>query len=154
MDELTAGRRVQVLVLVRNCGVVSHLRQHFAVPCSFLIYKQERMCFFPNRMCSAPYDQKKETPLRVDSSEGVVSLLRCFRKGADETCRVGKWLSTAIIRARKKAVLGRYFEAHPRSLATAIKGTQVPATVTQLPSHGYYGGLVVTIAPLRRFEIL
>lgn len=153
MDERSAGVRIQMLVLVWNCRGMSRFEQQFAVPGSFLIYKQERMCFFSNRMSSAPYDQEKETPLRVESRERAVSLLRRFRKGETETCRVGKWLVTAIIRARPKAELGRSYVAYPRSLATALKGTQVPAMVTQIPSHGDYGGLVVTIAPLRRFEI-
>jgi hypothetical protein len=73
----------------------------------------------------------------------------------DGACRVGKWLQTAIIRARTKAVLGRSYVAYPRSVATVLSGTQVPAMVTQLPGRGARWGLLVTCnAPLRRFEKL
>lgn len=74
---------------------------------------------------------------RVISSCGLVGKLN------DGACRVGKWLETAIVWARKKAVLGRSYVAYPRSLATVLSGPQVPATVTKLQGYSDSGGALV-----------
>ena len=73
----------------------------------------------------------------------------------DGACRVGKWLQTAIIRARTKAVLGRSYVAYPRSLATVLSGTQLPAMVTLLIGHSDSGGARVPVSlPSLRLETL
>lgn len=105
-------------------------------------------------MTSASEKNKKETRLPVTYRTAEISFFELIRDATGGLCRVGKWIVTAIVRARLKAVLGRSCVAYPCSLATVQSGTQVPAMVTQLPSHGDYGGIVVTIAPLRRFEKL
>ena len=80
---------------------------------------------------------------------------RCVLVGKlnDGACRVGKWLQTAIIRARTKAVLGRSNVAYPRSVATVLRGTQVPATVTHGNSDSG-GALVPWCPPSLRLEKL
>lgn len=84
---------------------------------------------------------------RVISSCGLVGKLN------DGACRVGKWLETAIVRARTKAVLGRSYVAYPRSVASALSGTQVPATVTHGNSDSG-GALVPWGLPSPRLEAL
>jgi hypothetical protein len=105
-------------------------------------------------MTSASEEFKKETllPVAYRAGENAFSELICEAAGG--LCRVGTWRTTAIVRARLKAVSGRFFEAYLRSVATALKGTRVPAKVTQPTGHGDYGGIVVTRAPLWRFEKL
>lgn len=105
-------------------------------------------------MTSASEEFKKETHRPVDYRKAEISFSESIRDASGELCRVGTWRTTAIVRARLKAVSGRLFEAYLRSVATAPKGTRMPAKVTQPPGLGDHGGIVVTRAPLWRFEKL
>jgi hypothetical protein len=105
-------------------------------------------------MTSASEEFKKETHRPVNYRKAEISFSGSIRDAAGGLCRVGPWRTTAIVRARLKAVSGRLFEAYLRSVATALKGTRVPAKVTQPTGQGDYGGIVVTKAPLWRFEKL
>jgi hypothetical protein len=105
-------------------------------------------------MTSASEEFEKETLLPVTYRTAEISFSELIREAAGGLCRVGTWRTTAIVRARLKAVSGRLFEAYLRSVATALKGTRVPAKVTQPPGLGDHGGIVVTRAPLWRFEKL
>lgn len=98
--------------------------------------------------------QQAESGLGNEVSR-VVSYCALIGKLNDGARRVGKWLESAIVRARAKAVLGRLSEAHPRSLAAMLMGTQVPAMVTQPHKHSDSGGsLVLWGLPLPRLEVL
>lgn len=94
-----------------------------------------------------------QTPANTDRNQAYSGLgnevprrMLCFgqvEKLNVGVCRVRQWLETAIVQARVKAVLGRSHEAHLRSVATAVEGTQLPAMVTLLIGHSDSGGALV-----------